>query len=172
MAHASSGWSNESSFRAKLAKLSQSQESIQTLSHWVQFHKAHAAAAAALWADEAVSHQDPQRRLLYIYLANDVMQNSRRKATPCVDAFASVLPRVLPLTHAAATASVRTKIERLLGIWEERAVLTQHQIGELRTVGLKFRPIYVSYIYIHRSIDVYRYLSLSIFLSIYLASYR
>mmetsp|Transcript_36614 Transcript_36614/g.116551 ORF Transcript_36614/g.116551 Transcript_36614/m.116551 type:complete len:280 (+) Transcript_36614:1075-1914(+) len=127
-----SGWEHEASFRDKLAKLSQSQESIQTLSRWVQFHKAHAAEVAAVWAAEALGTGDEDRRLLYIYLANDVIQNSRRKGTPCADAFAGVLSRVLPLAHKAATPAVQTKIDRLLTIWEERLVLTSETIAALR----------------------------------------
>lgn len=129
-----SGWEHEASFRDKLAKLSQSQESIQTLSRWVQFHKAHAAEAAAVWAAEALGTGDEDRRLLYIYLANDVIQNSRRKGTPCADAFAGVLSRVLPLAHKAATPAVQLKIDRLLTIWEERLVLTSETIAALRRV--------------------------------------
>lgn len=99
-------WSKEKDFREKLSKLSESQQSIQTLSHWVAFHKANAAHAANVWADEAQRAADPHRQLLLVYLANDVMQNSRRKGTPCADAFASQMATVLPAAHAAATPTV------------------------------------------------------------------
>ena len=99
-------WSKEKDFREKLSKLSESQQSIQTLSHWVAFHKANAAHAANVWADEAQRAVDPHRQLLLVYLANDVMQNSRRKGTPCADAFASQMATVLPAAHAAATPTV------------------------------------------------------------------
>ncbi|EOD23183.1 hypothetical protein EMIHUDRAFT_195821 [Emiliania huxleyi CCMP1516] len=120
-------WSKEKDFREKLSKLSESQQSIQTLSHWVAFHKANAAHAANVWADEAQRAADPHRQLLLVYLANDVMQNSRRKGTPCADAFASQMATVLPAAHAAATPTVRAKLERLLSIWEERAVMPAPQ---------------------------------------------
>jgi len=125
-------WSKEKDFREKLSKLSESQQSIQTLSHWVAFHKANAAHAANVWADEAQRAADPHRQLLLVYLANDVMQNSRRKGTPCADAFASQMATVLPAAHAAATPTVRAKLERLLSIWEERAVMPAPQVAEVR----------------------------------------
>ena len=39
-----------SSFKSKLEKLSESQQSIQTLSHWVQYHKKSVKESAAIWA--------------------------------------------------------------------------------------------------------------------------
>lgn len=128
------GWGHETSFRDKLSQLTESQDSIQTLSRWVHFHKAHAAEAAAVWAAETLRTQAEDRRLLYIYLANDVIQNSRRKRTPCADAFAAVLLRVLPVAYSSATPAVQLKIDRLLTIWEERLALSAETIAALRRV--------------------------------------
>ena len=66
------------SFKLKLSKLNESTESIQTLSHWVQYHKKACVDSAAVWAAETKA-LPPSRQLLYVYLANDIMQNSRRK---------------------------------------------------------------------------------------------
>ena len=41
-----------SSFKSKLEKLSESQQSIQTLSHWVQYHKKSVKESAAIWAKQ------------------------------------------------------------------------------------------------------------------------
>ena len=116
-----SGFSS-SSFKSKLEKLSESQQSIQTLSHWVQYHKKAVKESAAIWAKE-VLRAKPDRRLLYVYLANDIMQNSRRKGNEFVEAFGAQMPLVMPDTYVACPDRTREKLLRLLSIWEERRVL-------------------------------------------------
>eukprot|EP00316_Scyphosphaera_apsteinii_P024293 CAMPEP_0119300912 /NCGR_PEP_ID=MMETSP1333-20130426/2792_1 /TAXON_ID=418940 /ORGANISM="Scyphosphaera apsteinii, Strain RCC1455" /LENGTH=320 /DNA_ID=CAMNT_0007302841 /DNA_START=147 /DNA_END=1109 /DNA_ORIENTATION=+ len=128
---------NEVSFRSKLDKLNDSSQSIQTLSHWIIFYKK-PKESAQVWARETL-RADPSRRLLFIYLANDVMQNSRRKHTELaakgvdfVREFSAQLAQVLPETYAAASENTRQKLLRLLSIWEERRVLTAETINALR----------------------------------------
>jgi len=120
-----------SSFKNKLEKLSESQQSIQTLSHWVQYHKKSVKESAAIWAKE-VLRATPERRLLYIYLANDIMQNSRRKGNTFVEEFGAQLPIVMPDTFLACPDRTREKLLRLLSIWEERRVVPGNLITELR----------------------------------------
>ena len=119
------------SFKSKLEKLSESQQSIQTLSHWVQYHKKSVQESAAVWAKEVLGGT-PERRLLYIYLANDIMQNSRRKGNAFVEAFGAQLPVVMPATYAACPDRTREKLLRLLSIWEERRVVPGNLLAELR----------------------------------------
>ena len=83
------------SFKTKLEKLSESQQSIQTLSHWVQYHKKAVKESATIWAKE-VLRAIPERRLLYIYLANDIMQNSRRKGSEFVQEYGAQMQLVMP----------------------------------------------------------------------------
>ena len=120
-----------SSFKSKLEKLSESQQSIQTLSHWVQYHKKSVKESAAIWAKEVLRGK-PERRLLYVYLANDIMQNSRRKGNTFIEEFGKQLPTVMPDTFAACPEHTREKLLRLLSIWEERRVVPSSLIAELR----------------------------------------
>jgi len=123
-------WSYSASFRIKLAKLTAANDSITALSRWVQFHSAHAPAAAALWAQEAL--EAGERGLLLVYLANDVIQNSKRKGTACAGAFGAEMARVLPQIHARAPPTVRAKLERIVAILDERAVLPAEQIETMK----------------------------------------
>ena len=134
-------WSKEKDFREKLSKLSESQQSIQTLSHWVAFHKANAAHAANVWADEAQRAADPHRQLLLVYLANDVMQNSRRKGTPCADAFASQMATVLPAAHAAATPTVGACTMRTYTCRRHNDTHTATKAGEARVERARARAL-------------------------------
>ena len=102
---------NADNFRGKLSRLSESSQSIQTLSGWIQYHKKHAVESAEVWAKETLV-ADPERQLLYIYLANDVMQHSRRKKTEQVKTFGGHMKAVLPAAYAAAPESVRSKLLR------------------------------------------------------------
>lgn len=65
-------------FRTKLENLNSTQASIETLSNWCQFYRKQAQAVVSSWDAEFV-RAPPQRRLLMLYLANDILQNSRKK---------------------------------------------------------------------------------------------
>ena len=119
------------SFVSKLSKLSDSQQSIQTLSHWVQFHKKACNESAAVWAQEA-GRATPARQLIFLYLANDIMQHSKRKGEEFVKAYGAQLVTVLPKIFAAATSAVQGKILRMLSIWEERRILESDVSSVLR----------------------------------------
>lgn len=125
-----SGFTPES-FTHKLAKLSESQQSIQTLSHWVQYHKKACNESAATWSTEAL-RASPSRQLLFIYLVNDIMQNSRRKGPEFVKAYGDRLTTVFPRVFSAASSPVQAKLLRMLNIWEERRVLSNDMLNELR----------------------------------------
>ena len=120
-----------SSFVGKLAKLSDSQQSIQTLSHWVQYHKSSCNESAVTWAQECL-RAPPARHLLYVYLANDIMQNSKRKGNEFCNAYGAQLPAVLPKMYAGASEEVKSKMLKVVNIWEERRVLDSSLLNELR----------------------------------------
>ena len=73
------------SFKSKLDRLSERAESIQTLSHWVQYHKKACKQSAQLWCEETLAASS-ERKLLYVYLANDIMQTSRKKGNDFMEA--------------------------------------------------------------------------------------
>jgi len=84
-----------------------------------------------VWAQEALQSA-PERRLLFVYLANDIMQNSRRKGAEFVKEFGEQLKNVLPEAYTNSSESVRSKLMRLIGIWEERRVLESDVLNDLR----------------------------------------
>merc|ERR1712137_929507 len=98
-------------FRSKLEKLSESQQSIQTVSHWVQYHKKSCKESAETWARETL-RAAPDRRLLFIYLANDIMQNSRRKGLEFVQEYGAQLGQIMPEAYAGSSEVNRSKMMR------------------------------------------------------------
>ncbi|KAF5725433.1 ENTH/VHS family protein isoform 2 [Tripterygium wilfordii] len=105
----------------KLAKLNNSQTSIETLSHWCIFHMHKAKQVVETWARQF--HCSPrEQRLAFLFLANDILQNSRRKGIEFVGEFWRVLPDALRDVIENGDDFGRNSVLRLIGIWEERKV--------------------------------------------------
>jgi regulator of Ty1 transposition protein 103 len=98
----------------KLIELNNSQQSIQTLSLWLIHHRKHHKSIVQTWTKELkkgfqlflFSYQifiylfikmfvemiaKPNRKLTFMYLANDVIQNSRKKGPEFSKEFGAVL---------------------------------------------------------------------------------
>ncbi|XP_022922040.1 regulation of nuclear pre-mRNA domain-containing protein 1B-like [Cucurbita moschata] len=105
----------------KLARLNNSQASIETLSHWCIFHMNKAKQVVETW-DKQFHCSPRDQRLAYLYLANDILQNSRRKGSEFVGEFWKVLPDALRDVIENGDDFGRNAALRLIGIWEERKV--------------------------------------------------
>ncbi|XP_028780270.1 UPF0400 protein C337.03 isoform X2 [Neltuma alba] len=105
----------------KLAKLNSSQASIETLSHWCIFHMNKANQVVETW-DRQFHCSPREQRLAFLYLANDILQNSRRKGSEFVGEFWRVLPDALRDVINNGDEFGRNAALRLIGIWEERKV--------------------------------------------------
>ncbi|XWS43976.1 hypothetical protein CRYUN_Cryun15aG0005200 [Craigia yunnanensis] len=105
----------------KLAKLNNSQASIETLSHWCIFHMNKAKQVVETW-DRQFHCSPREQRLAFLYLANDILQNSRRKGSEFVGEFWKVLPGALRDVIESEDEFGRNSALRLISIWEERKV--------------------------------------------------
>ncbi|KAG4182400.1 hypothetical protein ERO13_A09G038000v2 [Gossypium hirsutum] len=105
----------------KLAKLNNSQASIETLSHWCIFHMNKAKQVVETW-DRQFHCSPREQRLAFLYLANDILQNSRRKGSEFVGEFWKVLPDALRDVIESGDEFGRNAALRLISIWEERKV--------------------------------------------------
>ncbi|KAF5735844.1 ENTH/VHS family protein isoform 2 [Tripterygium wilfordii] len=93
----------------------------QALSHWCIFHMNKAKKVVETWARQF--HCSPrEQRLAFLYLANDILQNSRRKGIEFVGEFWRVLPDALRDVIDNGDDFGRNSALRLIGIWEERKV--------------------------------------------------
>ncbi|XP_072970193.1 uncharacterized protein [Typha angustifolia] len=105
----------------KLAKLNNSQQSIETLSHWCIFHRNNAKQVVETWEREF--HCVPKdKRVSFLYLANDILQNSRRKGMEFITEFWRVLPDALSDVLKNGDEFGRNAVMRLVCIWEDRKV--------------------------------------------------
>lgn len=125
---------SEGALEKKLSELNNSQQSIQTLSLWLIHHRKHCKTIVQVWFKELVKGKaKPNRKLTFMYLANDVIQNSRKKGPEFTKEFSSVL--IKALEHVALKESDERTfkgINRLLQIWQERNIYDANLIGEFR----------------------------------------
>uniref|UniRef100_A0A8C7WSZ5 Regulation of nuclear pre-mRNA domain containing 1B n=1 Tax=Oryzias sinensis TaxID=183150 RepID=A0A8C7WSZ5_9TELE len=81
---------SESALEKKLSELSSSQQSVQTLSLWIIHHRKHSGLIVKVWHRE-LKKAKSNRKLTFLYLANDVIQNSKKKGPEFTKDFESVL---------------------------------------------------------------------------------
>ncbi|XP_061348935.1 uncharacterized protein LOC133294297 [Gastrolobium bilobum] len=105
----------------KLLKLNNSQQSIESLSRWCISHRKRAKEIVETW-DKLFNASQKEQRVSFLYLANDILQNSRRKGSEFVNEFWKVLPAALRLVYESGDELGRKVVTRLVDIWEERKV--------------------------------------------------
>ncbi|XP_059121860.1 regulation of nuclear pre-mRNA domain-containing protein 2 isoform X3 [Peromyscus eremicus] len=126
---ASSAGALESSLDRKFQSVTNTMESIQGLSSWCIENKKHHSTIVYHWMKWLRRSTYPHRLNLF-YLANDVIQNCKRKnAIIFRESFADVLPEAAALVK---DPSVSKSIERIFKIWEDRNVYPEDMIVALR----------------------------------------
>nr|KAF6316512.1 regulation of nuclear pre-mRNA domain containing 2 [Pipistrellus kuhlii] len=134
---ASSAGALESSLDRKFQSVTNTMESIQGLSSWCIENKKHHATIVYHWMKWLRRSAYPHRLNLF-YLANDVIQNCKRKnAIIFRESFADVLPEAAALVK---DPSVSKSIERIFKIWEERNVYPEEMITALREALTSTNP--------------------------------
>ena len=139
----------------KLAELNNSQQSIQTLSLWLIHHRKHHAAIVKIWHKEflksivyflfkrnfsilqlifPISAKD-SRKLTFIFLVNDVIQNCRKKGPEFRTEFSNILGSALKSMGSALNdEKTRKSLDRILNIWGERNLFESKVISEFRKI--------------------------------------
>lgn len=112
---------SETALETKLKDLNQSQQSIQTLSLWLIHHRKHAKKIVLTWKKLLVQMAQP-KKLTFLYLANDVIQTSKKKGPEFSQEFEGVLPYAFHHVLKDADEKTRGSCIRLLNIWQERGV--------------------------------------------------
>ncbi|XP_018428659.1 PREDICTED: regulation of nuclear pre-mRNA domain-containing protein 1A, partial [Nanorana parkeri] len=123
---------SEAALEKKLSDLSNSQQSVQTLSLWLIHHRKHSRVIVAVW-DSELRKAKPSRKLTFLYLANDVIQNSKRKGPEFTKDFAPVIVDAFKHVASDTDESCKKHLARVLSIWEERAVYENDILEQLKT---------------------------------------
>uniref|UniRef100_A0A4W6FBJ4 Regulation of nuclear pre-mRNA domain-containing protein 2 n=1 Tax=Lates calcarifer TaxID=8187 RepID=A0A4W6FBJ4_LATCA len=136
-AGAASGGSMESTLARKFQTVTNTMDSIQGLSTWCIDNKKYHSLIVRHWM-KCLKKSDAPHRLNLFYLANDVIQNCKRKnAIVYRTAFAEVLPEAFLLVNHEGDPKVIKAVERILSIWEDRGVYSGTLIAELRSTLVK-----------------------------------
>ncbi|XP_067831985.1 regulation of nuclear pre-mRNA domain-containing protein 2-like isoform X2 [Heptranchias perlo] len=126
----------EATLEKKLLMVTNTMDSIQGLSSWILENKKHYTSIVKHWMKCMRKSSIPHRLNLF-YVANDVIQNCKRKnAIIFRDAFSEVLIEAGSLVR---DPSIRKSVERIFTIWEQRSVYPEELIVDLRAalVGRK-----------------------------------
>ncbi|GAB7347356.1 hypothetical protein MBLNU459_g4292t1 [Dothideomycetes sp. NU459] len=124
--------------RAKLSALNETQESIVSVAQWIIFHRRHADRTAELWL-EKLKEANTSKKLNLIYLANEVVQQSKaRKKEDFLLAFSPIVADATATAYKGATQEVQQKIRRVVEVWRQRSIFelaiqeaTEKRIDEL-----------------------------------------
>uniref|UniRef100_A0A7S2WFD1 CID domain-containing protein n=1 Tax=Mucochytrium quahogii TaxID=96639 RepID=A0A7S2WFD1_9STRA len=137
---------NGSDLRFRLEELHSSQDSITSLSKWIATHNAHVRDSVAVW--ESMVNKLPSKRVMFLYLANDVIQTTRKTFdTYFVDAFAPAIARAIGVTmrDGDGNGSLEKKLDKLINLWEDRKIMNKEQLDmvntALRTRGQNMSPV-------------------------------
>uniref|UniRef100_A0A8C1GJF9 Regulation of nuclear pre-mRNA domain-containing protein 2 n=1 Tax=Cyprinus carpio TaxID=7962 RepID=A0A8C1GJF9_CYPCA len=122
----------ESTLDRRFQTVSNTMESIQGLSAWCIENKKYHSLVVRYWM-RWLRKSDAPHRLNLFYLANDVIQNCKRKnAIVYRTTFTDVLPEAMKLISATKDSKVNKAVMRILSIWEERNVYSEEFINQLR----------------------------------------
>ncbi|XP_046972724.1 regulation of nuclear pre-mRNA domain-containing protein 2 isoform X7 [Vanessa cardui] len=118
---------NTLAFEKKLTQLKDTQESIQSLSGWCLKQRLHHKKIVSSWLN-VLKRVKVEQRLVLFYLANDVIQYSKRKNYEFVESWGLNLQKATPLVR---DEKVRSKILRIFKIWEQRSVYDDEFLSDL-----------------------------------------
>ena len=116
---------NDEALKAKLSTLNETQESIVSVSQWITFHRRFADRIASVWLTR-LRDSSPPKRLVYIYLVNDIVQNAKaRKRSEFPNAFAPIIAEAVQQAYRSSGSDIQNKIKRVLEVWKSRAVFEE-----------------------------------------------
>lgn len=114
---------SDDAVRAKLGALNESQESIVTVAQWIMFHRRHADRTASLWLERLQEATQSAKRLNLIYLANEVVQQSRaRSKQDFLLAFEPLIADATALAYKGSSQDMQGKLRRVVEVWRQRNI--------------------------------------------------
>jgi len=128
-----SGFS-ETSLTLKLSELNASAPSIQGVSLWLLHHRKHYQTSVKIWYKE-LGNTKNEKKLTMLYLANDVVQNARKKYPEIPKEFGKVMKPVF--AHLAALElepKTEASLGRLVKIWRERQIFEKQVTLDIEKV--------------------------------------
>ncbi|KAK4883913.1 hypothetical protein RN001_000184 [Aquatica leii] len=118
---------NTIAFEKKLTGLKDSQDSINSCCHWCLQNRQHHKKIVSSWLN-VLKRVKIEHRLTLFYLANDVIQYSKRRNYDFVESWGTTLQKA---TTMVRDEKIKHKILRIFKIWEERGIYGDEFIADL-----------------------------------------
>lgn len=116
---------NDEALKAKLSTLNETQESIVSVSQWITFHRRHADRIASVWHSR-LREVPPPKRLNFVYLVNDIVQNAKaRKRPEFPNSFSPIIADAVQQAYRSSTPDIQNKIRRVVDVWKTRGVFEE-----------------------------------------------
>lgn len=107
--------------REVLDKVDGSQAGIQAASARLVFWKRSASEVVRCW-EHTFAKADMEKRLVLIYLANDIAQTSRKTGREYIEAFHKALPEAFKHMMKHSDEPVQQRLKKLVRVWRDRNV--------------------------------------------------
>ncbi|KAK9388288.1 RNA polymerase II-binding domain-containing protein [Lipomyces mesembrius] len=118
---------------SKLSSINETQEAIVNIAQWVLFHRRYADQTVKTWA-KALNNAPAHRKLGLVYLANEVVQQSRaRKREEFLKAFSPAIAGALENAYRQCNADLQGKIRRVVEVWRQRIVFSDDVLKDIET---------------------------------------
>ncbi|KAK9365698.1 RNA polymerase II-binding domain-containing protein [Lipomyces kononenkoae] len=118
---------------SKLSSVNETQEAIVNIAQWVLFHRRYADQTVKTWA-KALNDAPAHRKLGLVYLANEVVQQSRaRKREEFLKAFSPAIAEALENAYRQCSPDLQGKIRRVVDVWRQRTVFTDEVLKDIDT---------------------------------------
>ena len=125
---------SEAILEKKLTELRDSQKEIQALSQYCVQHRQHCKLIVKAWYKN-LKVTALARKLTAMYLANDVVQNSKKKGPEFAKEFGHVLKKSFEhLASLKLEDKTMTSLARLIGIWVERQIFDRKILHEISKI--------------------------------------
>uniref|UniRef100_A0A915BIP6 CID domain-containing protein n=2 Tax=Parascaris univalens TaxID=6257 RepID=A0A915BIP6_PARUN len=126
---------SEMAMAKRLETLNTTTQSIQTLSMWLLHHQKHNADNIVhLWLKEVKKEIRPVRLINLLYLANDVIQNSRRQCPDFMNLFYGVLEPAFKHVSMHADSQAVIALKKILRVFRERQIYPSPKIDRLVSI--------------------------------------
>ncbi|CBY18545.1 unnamed protein product [Oikopleura dioica] len=117
--------------KRKVAAVTNTQASINKLSTWIIDNKNDASQVTEFWLSQ-LQKSDNDHRLTLLYVANDVIQNCRKRGSEFKDLseiWKEVMPRAFDyFAHDA----IRSGVDKVLSVWESRSIMDAERVALLK----------------------------------------
>ncbi|VDO26680.1 unnamed protein product [Haemonchus placei] len=123
-----SGFS-ETAMRERLSKLRPQQDCINTLSLWLMHHHRHTDDIVQIWLKEVRKETNSAQIVNLIYIANDVIQNSRKKNPEMAVKFYTVLEPAFRHAAKISGPELDKAMIKTLNVWRDRQIYSEEQLA-------------------------------------------